>query len=69
MLRPVRRRRRPPTARPTRGWGVIALGRAGAPSPPERHSGRVNGVLVAVAKIPPLIVTLGTFGMALGFAH
>ena len=32
-------------------------------------SGVVNGALVAAARIPPLIVTLGTFGMALGFAQ
>ena len=31
--------------------------------------GAVNGALVAAARIPPLIVTLGTFGMALGFAQ
>ena len=31
--------------------------------------GIVNGFLVAVARIPALIVTLGTFGMALGFAQ
>jgi ribose transport system permease protein len=31
--------------------------------------GAINGVLVAAARIPPLIVTLGTFGMALGFAQ
>lgn len=30
--------------------------------------GLVNGVLVTYAKIPPLIVTLGTFGAALGLA-
>jgi ribose transport system permease protein len=30
--------------------------------------GVVNGFLVAKAKIPPLIVTLGTFGMSLGAA-
>src|SRR5919108_5084760 len=30
--------------------------------------GVVNGFLIAKAKIPPLIVTLGTLGMALGFA-
>jgi ribose transport system permease protein len=30
--------------------------------------GVVNGFLVAKAKIPPLIVTLGSLGMALGFA-
>jgi ribose transport system permease protein len=31
--------------------------------------GAVNGVLVAVARIPALIVTLGSMGMALGFAQ
>lgn len=30
--------------------------------------GVLNGLLVAKAKIPPLIVTLGTMGMSLGFA-
>jgi ribose transport system permease protein len=30
--------------------------------------GLLNGFLVAKAKIPPLIVTLGTMGMSLGFA-
>jgi ribose transport system permease protein len=30
--------------------------------------GALNGVLIAVLDIPPLIVTLGTFGMALGLA-
>ncbi|MEJ7798872.1 MAG: ABC transporter permease [Ilumatobacter sp.] len=30
--------------------------------------GIINGVLIAKAKVPPLIVTLGTLGMALGFA-
>jgi ribose transport system permease protein len=31
--------------------------------------GIVNGVLIAKAKVPPLIVTLGTLGMALGLAQ
>lgn len=31
--------------------------------------GLLNGVLIAKAKVPPLIVTLGTLGMALGFAQ
>ena len=31
--------------------------------------GLLNGVLVARAKVPPLIVTLGTLGMALGLAE
>nr|WP_260192633.1 ABC transporter permease [Actinophytocola gossypii] len=50
------------------GWNVIVVGMvigvvAGA------AWGLVNGVLVAVAKIPPLIVTLGTMGAALGAAN
>jgi ribose transport system permease protein len=50
------------------GWGVVAVGLivallSGA------FWGAVNGTLVAVARIPALIVTLGTFGMALGFAQ
>jgi ribose transport system permease protein len=50
------------------GWGVIAIGfvvavAAGA------FWGAVNGFLIAVAKIPALIVTLGTLGMALGLAQ
>jgi len=49
------------------GWGVILLGLltalvAGA------AWGTLNGFLVATAKIPPFIVTLGTLGMALGGA-
>jgi len=49
------------------GWPVILLGLvvtvvAGA------AWGVVNGLLVAVAKVPPLIVTLGSFGAALGAA-
>ena len=31
--------------------------------------GIFNGVLIARAKVPPLIVTLGTLGMALGLAQ
>jgi ribose transport system permease protein len=50
------------------GWGVVFVGLivallSGA------FWGAINGVLVAAARIPPLIVTLGTFGMALGFAQ
>jgi ribose transport system permease protein len=50
------------------GWGIIAAGTlasllAGA------LWGAFNGVLVAFARIPALIVTLGTLGMALGFAQ
>jgi ribose transport system permease protein len=50
------------------GWGVIAVGMvlgvlAGA------VWGLVNGALVALAGIPPLIVTLGTLGAALGAAN
>jgi ribose transport system permease protein len=50
------------------GWGIIAIGTlvslaAGA------LWGAVNGWLVASARIPALIVTLGTLGMSLGFAQ
>jgi ribose transport system permease protein len=49
-------------------WTVVALGTvvailAGA------AWGLVNGTLVAAARIPALIVTLGTLGMSLGFAQ
>ena len=50
------------------GWGVVLTGLivavlAGA------LWGALNGALVAFARIPALIVTLGTFGMALGSAQ
>lgn len=50
------------------GWGVITVGvitgiAAGA------AWGLLNGVLVARARVPALIVTLGSLGMALGFAQ
>jgi ribose transport system permease protein len=50
------------------GWGVILLGLLVAIAAGGAF-GVLNGVLVAFARIPPLIVTLGTFGMALGFAQ
>ncbi|MEU4345489.1 ABC transporter permease [Nocardia sp. NPDC023852] len=50
------------------GWGVIAVGLllsvAGG-----GVWGLVNGLLVAKAGVPPLIVTLGSFGAALGAAQ
>ena len=48
-------------------WGTILLGLAAALAAGLAW-GVVNGFLIAKAKIPPLIVTLGTLGMALGFA-
>jgi ribose transport system permease protein len=50
------------------GWGVVFVGLVVALGY-GAFWGAVNGVLVAAARIPPLIVTLGTFGMALGFAQ
>lgn len=50
------------------GWGVVAAGLVVALLSGALW-GAINGVLVAVARIPALIVTLGTFGMALGFAQ
>jgi ribose transport system permease protein len=48
-------------------WGTILLG-LGAALGSGLGWGVINGFLVAKAKIPALIVTLGTLGMALGFA-
>ena len=50
------------------GWGVVVIGLVVALLS-GAFWGAINGVLVAAARIPPLIVTLGTFGMALGFAQ
>ncbi len=50
------------------GWGVVLIGLVVALLS-GAFWGAINGVLVAAARIPPLIVTLGTFGMALGFAQ
>ena len=50
------------------GWGTAALGIAAA-IVSGLAWGVFNGVLVAKAKIPSLIVTLGTLGMALGLAQ
>jgi ribose transport system permease protein len=49
------------------GWGAIAAG-AVAGLLAGLAWGVVNGVLVTKARVPPLIVTLGTLGMALGAA-
>lgn len=49
-------------------WLVIAIGSLVAVAA-GMVWGAVSGWLVAVARIPALIVTLGTFGMALGFAQ
>ena len=48
-------------------WGTIAVGLAAALGSGLAW-GIVNGFLVAKARIPPLIVTLGTLGMSLGAA-
>jgi ribose transport system permease protein len=49
------------------GWGAIAAGLvAGVVA--GTAWGVLNGVLVTKARVPPLIVTLGTLGMALGSA-
>ncbi|MDH6114520.1 ribose transport system permease protein [Kitasatospora sp. MAP12-15] len=53
---------------PRAGWGVIAAGTA-AGLLAGLTWGALNGFLVAKAKVPPLIVTLGTLGMALGFGQ
>jgi ribose transport system permease protein len=48
-------------------WGTIAVG-LGVALAGGLAWGVLNGFLVAKAKIPPLIVTLGTLGMSLGAA-
>src|SRR3954452_7032747 len=50
------------------GWGVAALGILGALVAGIAW-GLLNGFLVAKAKIPPLIVTLGSLSVALGLAQ
>jgi ribose transport system permease protein len=50
------------------GWGTAAFGIVAAILSGLMW-GILNGVLIAKAKVPPLIVTLGSTGMALGFAQ
>jgi ribose transport system permease protein len=50
------------------GMGVVLLGLLGALAGGGAW-GLLNGLLVARAKLPPLIVTLGSFGAALGAAQ
>ncbi|WP_216215811.1 ABC transporter permease [Amycolatopsis aidingensis] len=50
------------------GWGVISAGLATGVLAGAAW-GLLNGFLVAIAGIPPLIVTLGTMGAALGAAN
>lgn len=50
------------------GWGLIGLGLLMSVAGGGIW-GLLNGLLVAKAKIPPLIVTLGSFGAALGAAQ
>lgn len=49
------------------GWGVITVGLVVAVVGGAAW-GLANGALIAGAKIPPLVVTLGSFGAALGAA-
>jgi ribose transport system permease protein len=50
------------------GWGTAFIGLAAA-IVSGLAWGAINGVMVAKAKIPPLIVTLGTLSVALGLAQ
>jgi ribose transport system permease protein len=50
------------------GWGVIVAGLA-AGVVAGLAWGVVNGVLIAKARVPALIATLGTLGMALGMSY
>lgn len=49
------------------GWGTIMIGLLVAVVAGTAW-GLLNGFLIAYAKIPPLVVTLGSFGAALGAA-
>lgn len=50
------------------GWWIVAVGTVVAIACGAAW-GLLNGVLIAIARVPALIVTLGTMGMALGFAQ
>lgn len=50
------------------GWLIIFVGIVAAVLSGAAW-GALNGFLAAAARIPPLIVTLGTLGMALGFSQ
>lgn len=50
------------------GWGVVMAGFASAIAVGAVF-GVINGALIALARIPALIVTLGTLGIALGLAQ
>lgn len=50
------------------GWPIILVGAITALAAGTAW-GLLNGVLVGMMQIPSLIVTLGTFGMALGFSQ
>jgi ribose transport system permease protein len=52
----------------TAGWSVVAIGTLVALLSGAAW-GALNGFLIAVARIPALIVTLGSLGMALGAAQ
>lgn len=52
----------------TEGWGVAAVGAVAAVLAGSAW-GLLNGFLIAKAKVPAFIVTLGTLGMALGLAQ
>jgi len=49
------------------GWGTIVVGIV-AGLGVGLGLGALNGVMIALLRVPPLIVTLGTFGMALGLS-
>jgi ribose transport system permease protein len=55
------------TASTNAGWGIILVGIA-AGLAVGLGWGLLNGVLIALLDLPPLIVTLGSFGAALGLS-
>ena len=58
----------PDVAAANLGWPLIVVGIATGVAAGAGF-GLLNGFLVARAKVPPLIVTLGTYGMALGASY
>lgn len=50
------------------GWGTVLIGLVAALASGLAW-GLLNGILVAKAKVPPLVVTLGSLSAALGFAQ
>ena len=58
----------PATGADAIGWGPVVIGMAAGLAVGTAF-GVINGTLIAYAKVPPFITTLGSFGAALGIAY